>query len=127
MRNIMKINPSFIKDRIQNLPWAKISNITKKSAKYIGISFLTLASANYCIKFNEKYEDEKIKYQTAIKNEDIIRYNKMIEQIAINKAHGDLNFWQKGYEKMTDSIRIADRAYFEGAQMVRDSLKSMQK
>ena len=51
----------------------------------------------------------------------------MCEAIALDREYDGVSYWEEGYNTMTDSIRIADRAYFEGAQMVRDSIKNVNK
>lgn len=123
----MKVNFQSVKNSIKNLPWQKFGNVARKAAKYTGIGALTFGGIAYCGAWNMKYDEDKAKYQALIKEADIDRYNKMCEDVITNKNTNDLLFWENGYKEMVDSIRIANRAYFEGAQMVRDSIKNIQK
>ena len=123
----MKVNFQSIKMGIKNLPWQKIGQKAGKMIKYTSLGVVTLGSVALCGINEEMKNEEKAKYQNLIKERDINRYNKMCEDIALDNEYDCVSYWEEGYNAMTDSIRIADRAYFEGAQMVRDSIKNVNK
>ena len=112
---------------IKNLPWQKIGQKIGKTIKYTSLGVVALGSVALCGINEEIKNEEKAKYQKLIKEKDINRYNKMCEAIALDREYDCVSYWEEGYNTMTDSIRIADRAYFEGAQMVRDSIKNVNK
>ena len=119
----MKVNFQTAKETVKNLHWKEIGIKTAKVAKGAGVGVLAMCTLAYCGVFEAKDKDEKERYQNLIKDTDINRYNKMCEEVALGKAQNNTIYWEEGYKEMTDSIRIAERSYFEGAQMVRDSLK----
>ena len=123
----MKVRFQSIKNGIKKLPWQEIGYKAGKVIKYVSIGVAALGSVALCGTYEQMQNDEKAKYQNLIKEKDINRYNKMCEDIALDNVYDCPSYWKEGYDKMTDSIRIANRAYFEGAQMVRDSLKNINK
>ncbi|MBQ7127258.1 hypothetical protein IJO12_09240 [bacterium] len=120
----MKITFKSIKTSVKNLPWQKIGKTTKSVIKYSAIAGFLFMTAKSCDDQYEKYDKRRTEQQEEIKAKDINRYNNLIEKIALGDAVGDFTFWTNEYTKMNDSIRIAQRAYFEGAQMVRDSINN---
>lgn len=61
-----------------------------------------------------------------IRNKDINRYNKIVNNILSGSMQNNSEVWNKELTNMKDSLRIdslCKKAYFDGAQMVRDSIK----
>lgn len=65
-------------------------------------------------------------YSSEIANKDINRLNRINNAISQGEMKNTLANWKNEYNKMMDSLKtdsIAKKAYFDGAQMVRDSIK----
>ncbi len=69
-------------------------------------------------------------YSSKIANKDINRFNRINNAILQGEMKNSTANWMKEYNKMMDSLKldsIAKKSYFEGAQMVRDSIKVVTK
>ena len=67
-----------------------------------------------------------LKYSSEIANRDITRFNSINNAISKGDMKNSVANWKNEYNKMMDSLKIdsiAKKAYFDGAQMVRDSIK----
>lgn len=120
----MKVNFQSITTTVKNLPWAKYGNYTKKAAKILATGYIATIGIVKCSQENTMLEQEKATIRREIKNTDIDRYNRINESIVSGEKHDVLSLWLNERAKMNDSISIAERAYFEGAQKVRDSHSS---
>ena len=83
-------------------------------------------------KYKQKENTQKqIKqYSSEIANKDINRFNRINNAITHGEINNSTAKWMKEYNKMMDSLKIdslTKKAYFEGAQMVRDSIKAATK
>ena len=100
-----------------------------KIGKFIGYSTMALL-VTYCIgsTFNDvrKKEEEFIANTSKeIRNKDVNRHNRIVNNILSGTIHNDYKMWNKELTEMKDSLRIdslCKKAYFDGAQMVRDSI-----
>ncbi len=77
------------------------------------------------------YKDKRDTLKEAVQTRDYTRYQNLKEKIASNRGMADsYSVWLKEYNAMQDSIRldsVARKAYLEGANMVRDSIKKASK
>lgn len=81
---------------------------------------------------NSVEQDKKVitNISQEIKEKDPNRYLKITGNIASGKFKNQPQNWQKELELMNDSLKIdslCKKAYFDGAQMVRDSIKNASK
>lgn len=77
--------------------------------------------------FYNQIQKEKNKIAEKIAQKDINQYNSINQNIQNGKMRNSYANWLEEYSKMQDSLKIdsiAKKAYNEGAQMVRDSIKN---
>lgn len=80
--------------------------------------------------FYNQTQKKKNKISEKIANKDINRYNAINQNIENGKMRNTYANWLEEYNRMQDSLKIdsiAKKAYHEGAQMVRDSIKNASK
>lgn len=101
--------------------------------KYIygPLFLLTASGATLYFEVSKQKENTQIKqYSSEIANKDINRFNRINNAITHGEMKNSTANWMKEYNKMMDSLKIdslTKKAYFEGAQMVRDSIKAATK
>lgn len=94
---------------------------------YLGVVLLGVSFCSGIVETNKKRDDLK----EIIQKRDVSRYQSLKEKIASTSGMSDsYSVWLKEYNAMQDSIKldsIAQKAYWEGANMVRDSIKNAAK
>lgn len=90
-----------------------------------------LGVAAYTIRDGVEYDKTCIKNISGqIKEKDPERYFNIINKITDGKLQNTRPNWQKELDIMNDSLKIdslCKKVYFDGAQMVRDSIKTAAK
>ena len=118
----MKINFEPIKTKIKKYNWSNFVEAGKDMLKFGGGCLALTALTYTCARIEENSQQKKMEYKNYIKETNVELYNSINEDIVAHKKYDSTYEWEKAYNKVNDSIRIAQRAYFEGAQMVRDSI-----
>jgi hypothetical protein len=100
--------------------------------KYINAIALPLAIGCFCYgSYNTAKDAKNCKSVNEIKTEIAKKSPKLYDSLMNDKVQRlSYQDWQYEFNKMNDSIKadsIAQKAYFEGAQMVRDSIKNSRK
>lgn len=93
------------------------------------ISLITLGGYDF-LRNKENQGKQISEFSQKIAQKDINRYNKLTKKIAQGKVENNTANWMKEYNKMQDSLKIdslVKKAYHDGAQMVRDSIKAATK
>ena len=95
------------------------------------VAAVGLFTAASVIRDSIEYDKKQIKDISAeIKEKDPERYFNIINKITDGKLQNTRPNWQKELDIMNDSLKIdslCKKAYFDGAQMVRDSIKTAAK
>jgi hypothetical protein len=118
----MKINFEPVKTKIKKYKWSKLAETGKDILKFGGGCLALTALTFTCARIEENSQQKKLKYKNYIKETNVELYNNINEKIVAGKKYDTTYEWEKAYNEVRDSIRIAQRAYFEGAQMIRDSI-----
>lgn len=100
-----------------------------KIGKIIGYPAMALL-VTYCV--GSTYNDMRKAEQNFIANaskeihtKDINRYNKILNNVLSGSTQNNSEMWNRELTVMRDSLRVdslCKKAYFDGAQMVRDSI-----
>ena len=88
---------------------------------------LVASGVIYTLTNDAKNYNSTADYQQEIMTKDPKRYNKLINT-PISARPMSFNDWKYEAKIMNDSLKydsLVKKAYFEGAQMVRDSIKNM--
>ena len=89
-----------------------------------GALYISGSAVRDVIEYDKKYINNVSKKK---KEKDPSRYLKIVDNITAGKLHNTPKNWENELQLMRDSLRIdslCKKAYFEGAQMVRDSIKN---
>jgi hypothetical protein len=118
----MKVKFNNLMSRVKSYNWGKAQMLAKDVLRFGACS---VATAAFTYTFSVIEQQKMLEYKNAVKEADIELYNRINEEIKSNNKGNTLHNWKRIYNQMEDSISIssAQRAYFEGSQLVNDSVK----
>ncbi|MCQ2743383.1 MAG: hypothetical protein MJ230_01120 [bacterium] len=95
----------------------------KKIAQWTAIGLLTIGTLHYCEKGRQGVNKRREYYKSEILKKDTIKYIELLDRNT-KEYMSDVD-WKRELKKINDSIKIDSmvrKAYYDGAQMVRDSI-----
>lgn len=120
----MKVNFNNLITKIDPKNIKKAVNIAKDVLRFGTYSITTAA---FIYTYTNIQKQKTLEYKNAVKEADIELFNKINTQIETKQSNNELYIWRSAYNSINEPNQITHRNYFEGEQMLKDSISNSNK